>query len=94
MRQGIRILRRLGQGFGPAIGRELIPGVDLQSDAAVDQWLVNDGDNGAKSQFHPTGTCSLLPKSLGGVVDADLKVYNIGGLFGISWLQAELLGVS
>lgn len=81
MRQGMRILRRLGQAFGAAIGKETVPGSDIQSDEAVEQWLVTDGDNGAKSQFHPTGTCSLLPKGLGGVVDADLKVYEIGGSF-------------
>ena len=90
MRQGMRILRRLGQAFGAAIGREIAPGPDIQSDAAVEQWLATDGDNGAKSQFHPTGTCSLLPKGLGGVVDADLKVYEVGGSFRLFWCHPVL----
>jgi choline dehydrogenase len=29
------------------------------------------------SEFHPSGTCAMLPKELGGVVDEDLKVYGV-----------------
>lgn len=28
-----------------------------------------------RSNFHPVGTASMLPREKGGVVDADLKVY-------------------
>lgn len=32
------------------------------------------------SNFHPTGTCAMLPKEKGGVVDGKLKVYGVKGL--------------
>ncbi|RYP16041.1 hypothetical protein DL765_005357 [Monosporascus sp. GIB2] len=32
------------------------------------------------TQYHPSGTCVMLPKELGGVVDEDLRVYGVGRL--------------
>lgn len=29
------------------------------------------------SEFHPSGTCAMMPKELGGVVDETLKVYGV-----------------
>lgn len=34
----------------------------------------------ALSNNHPVGTCAMLPREKGGVVDADLKVYGVEGL--------------
>ncbi len=31
-------------------------------------------------EFHPVGSCSMLPKEDGGVVDSRLKVYGVEGL--------------
>jgi choline dehydrogenase len=77
MRQGVQLVRRVGAAFGPSVlGKELSPGQDVQSDQSIEDWLLYD-NNGANSQFHPAGTCSMLPKNLGGVVDANLKVYGI-----------------
>lgn len=36
--------------------------------------------NTTLSIYHPLGTCAMLPKARGGVVDADLKVYGVEGL--------------
>lgn len=33
-----------------------------------------------KSTFHPTGTCAMLPKEKGGVVDARLRVWGVSNL--------------
>ncbi len=75
MRQGIKLVRQVGAAFGSsALGTEVSPSQEVQSDQSIEDWLLHD-NNGANSQFHPTGTCSMLPKNLGGVVDADLKVY-------------------
>ncbi|KAI0521645.1 hypothetical protein F5B22DRAFT_634539 [Xylaria bambusicola] len=32
------------------------------------------------SYFHPVGTCAMMPRELGGVVDEELKVYGVEGL--------------
>jgi choline dehydrogenase len=32
------------------------------------------------TEYHPSGTCAMLPRELGGVVDETLKVYDVGGL--------------
>ncbi|KAI0010848.1 putative GMC oxidoreductase [Xylariaceae sp. FL0662B] len=36
--------------------------------------------NLSPSEFHPAGTCAMMPRELGGVVDEDLKVYGVGNL--------------
>lgn len=33
-----------------------------------------------QTEYHPVGTCSMLPKEKGGVVDSKLKVYGVEGL--------------
>ena len=33
-----------------------------------------------QSEYHPSGTCAMLPKAKGGVVDSSLKVYGVDGL--------------
>jgi choline dehydrogenase-like flavoprotein len=33
--------------------------------------------------YHPVGTCAILPKKPGGVVDSKLKVYGTGNLRGV-----------
>ncbi|KAI1417155.1 GMC oxidoreductase [Hypoxylon sp. FL1857] len=34
-------------------------------------------ENLSPSEFHPSGTCAMMPKELGGVVDEKLKVYGV-----------------
>ncbi|KAI0384574.1 putative GMC oxidoreductase [Hypomontagnella monticulosa] len=36
--------------------------------------------NLSPSEFHPSGTCAMMPKELGGVVDENLKVYGVKNL--------------
>ncbi|XXH05809.1 hypothetical protein Hte_012247 [Hypoxylon texense] len=36
--------------------------------------------NLSPSEFHPSGTCAMMPKELGGVVDESLKVYGVRNL--------------
>ena len=55
---------------------ELLPGSTVQTD--------NDFRNFVESNYsavlHPIGTASMLPKSLGGVVDSNLRVYGVQGV--------------
>lgn len=54
---------------------ELTPGVDVQTDdelkAKVESGLV------LPTFAHPASTCAMMPKNLGGVVDAGLQVYGV-----------------
>ncbi|KAF4785387.1 GMC oxidoreductase [Colletotrichum scovillei] len=56
---------------------EYEPGLDVvQTDEQWKQFALNT----TLSIFHPVGTCSMLPKEDGGVVDSDLKVYGTSNL--------------
>ncbi|GKT46180.1 dehydrogenase citC [Colletotrichum spaethianum] len=56
---------------------EYEPGLDVvQTDEQWKQFALNT----TLSIFHPVGTCSMLPKKDGGVVDANLKVHGTSNL--------------
>lgn len=40
-------------------------------------YTINDG---IRTEFHPSGTCAMLPLDLGGVVDSHLRVYGTQNL--------------
>lgn len=72
MRQGAEWVRRLTKSgpFANEIAAEAQPGAD-KTDAALLAYLQDIGG----TEYHPMGTCSMLPEDLGGVVDTSLKVY-------------------
>lgn len=76
MRQGIKLVRTLGQAspFNSSLGREIAPGPEIASDEQIEEWLINQ----ASTQYHPIASCAMLPKSQGGVVNANLHVYGLG----------------
>ena len=62
---------------------ETIPGLgtvpnngDGGSDADWKKWINKDGNTGFGAVSHPIGTAAMMKRSLGGVVDAQLKVYD------------------
>ncbi|KAK4148747.1 hypothetical protein C8A00DRAFT_38667 [Chaetomidium leptoderma] len=55
---------------------ETEPGKDVQSD---EQWLAFARKT-MGSFYHPIGTCAMLPRENGGVVDAELRVYGTANL--------------
>lgn len=57
--------------------REMQPGSDVQSDA---QWRDYLEETLSPSEFHPAGTCAMMPREMGGVVDEELRVYGVEGL--------------
>jgi choline dehydrogenase-like flavoprotein len=56
--------------------KEFDPGQAVQTDA---QWEKYVRDN-VSTFYHPMGTCAMLPKKDGGVVDPQLRVYGTEGL--------------
>jgi choline dehydrogenase-like flavoprotein len=56
--------------------KEYDPGTAVQTDA---QWEAYVRDN-VWTFYHPMGTCAMLPRKDGGVVDKELKVYGVEGL--------------
>ncbi|KDR81161.1 hypothetical protein GALMADRAFT_1122939 [Galerina marginata CBS 339.88] len=76
LRQGIKLVRSLSATFGSSLGAEITPGPNVQSDAEIEAWLVR-GEGGAGTQYHPTGSCAMLPKEKAGVVAPDLRVYGL-----------------
>ncbi|KAF9035616.1 mala s 12 allergen [Panaeolus papilionaceus] len=74
LREGIKLARRIGATapLSAALGREVTPGPDVQSDSQIEDWLRNGGAN---TEFHPCGTSAMMPKEKGGVVGPDLKVF-------------------
>lgn len=62
---------------GPHHG-EVSPGatVDSDDDDAIFQYIKS----GTMSNLHGAGTCMMLPRENGGVVDPRLRVYGVDGL--------------
>lgn len=60
--------------YGP---RELSPGPRVQSDEELGEFLSRTL---SPTEFHPAGTCAMMPRGLGGVVDEELRVYGVQGL--------------
>ena len=59
----------------PLIEKELIPGIEVQTDEEIDKFLREN----IGTSFHPVGTCAMgLDKNA--VVDAYLKVHGVKGL--------------
>lgn len=56
---------------------EFAPGASVTTDKQMADYLV---DSLSPSYFHPVGTCSMMPRELGGVVDEELKVYGVQNL--------------
>ncbi|KAL2264522.1 hypothetical protein VTJ83DRAFT_7032 [Remersonia thermophila] len=56
---------------------ELSPGRNVQTDQQFADYFARTLN---PSEFHPVGTCAMLPRELGGVVDEELRVYGVEGL--------------
>lgn len=61
-----------------AVGlKEAKPGPSVQGDQAIEAAIRNTTQS---TWSHPVGTCAMMPKEHGGVVDPQLRVYGIKGL--------------
>ncbi|KAK5007243.1 hypothetical protein LTR39_005457 [Cryomyces antarcticus] len=78
---------------------QFVPPVDANDDA-----LMQIVKNGIRTEYHPAGTCAMLPLGLGGVVSPRLQVYgtqnlrivdaSIFPILPASHLQAVVYGVA
>ncbi|EXF79252.1 choline dehydrogenase [Colletotrichum fioriniae PJ7] len=55
---------------------ETLPGVDITSDSDILEFIKGV----SSTEYHYAGTCAMLPRPLGGVVDSNLNVHGIDGL--------------
>ncbi|KAL8982178.1 MAG: hypothetical protein Q9177_005350, partial [Variospora cf. flavescens] len=61
-----------------AVGlQETLPGPSVQGDGAIEAAIRNIT---VSTWSHPVGTCAMMPKEHGGVLDPQLRVYGIKGL--------------
>lgn len=73
-----KYLRKMGttSPFKELWVKEYDPGFDTQTD---EEWEAYVREN-VSTFYHPLGTCAMLPKKDGGVVDPELKVYGVSNL--------------
>lgn len=76
-----QLARNISSGglMGQYFDGETVPGYNLDKNANLDQWATYVKQN-FRSNWHAVGTCSMMTKELGGVVDATAKVYGTQGL--------------
>lgn len=68
---------------------EVTPGPQYTTEEAVLERLISAGSL-TPTFSHPSGSCPMMPKELGGVVDAELRVY---GTKNLSIIDASILPV-
>ena len=83
---------------------ELEPAQFVPPVGADDAALLQVINNGIRTEYHPSGTCAMLPQAQGGVVDSHLRVYGTqnlrvvdAGIFPLipaAHLQANVYGVA
>jgi choline dehydrogenase-like flavoprotein len=76
LRDGLRIAREVARqpALRPFLERELVPGPDADSDAAIDAYIRAT----AITVHHPLGTCRMgAADDPGAVVDSLLRVYGV-----------------
>ncbi len=76
LRDGLRMAREVARqpALRPFLERELAPGPDIDSDAAIDAYIRAT----AITVHHPLGTCRMgAPDDPDAVVDARLRVYGV-----------------
>lgn len=73
-----KLARRIlaAPGLASITIEEVEPGTEKTSDEDIKNWLVSN----VRSDWHVIGTCSMLPRKLGGVVDPNLLVYGTANL--------------
>ncbi|KAA1474158.1 alcohol oxidase [Dentipellis sp. KUC8613] len=71
--EGAKHLKRLGKTspFKELVAKETNPGPEVQTDEQIAAWVKKY----AASTHHTAGSCSMMPRDKGGVVDPRLKVH-------------------
>ncbi|RMZ72537.1 choline dehydrogenase [Pyrenophora seminiperda CCB06] len=73
-----KYMREIGNTapFNDVWVKEFEPGKGVETDAQWEEYVRSN----VGSFYHPLGTCAMLPRGEGGVVDAELRVYGVEGL--------------
>ncbi|KAB8235290.1 hypothetical protein ETB97_004613 [Aspergillus alliaceus] len=76
-----RLARNLTRSYNMTefAGKEVVPGDLLKMDATLEDWKHYVKQN-FRANYHPVGTCSMMAKELGGVVDQNARVYGVDRL--------------
>lgn len=77
LREGHKLARRIGAGMTDVLGAESQPGAAAVTDDAGWDGFIRQN---AGTEYHPSSSCSMLPREAGGVVDKDLLVYGTSNL--------------
>lgn len=77
LREGHKLARRIGSAMADVLGAESQPGTAAVSDDAGWDGFIRQN---AGTEYHPSSSCSMLPRDQGGVVDKDLLVYGTSNL--------------
>ncbi|TKY85547.1 hypothetical protein EX895_005709 [Sporisorium graminicola] len=78
LREGFKLARKVGSTppLANYTSSESAPGSSVTTDAQWEAWIRST----VGTEFHPSSTCSMLPREQGGVVGKDLKVYGTQNL--------------
>ncbi|WFC99584.1 hypothetical protein MYAM1_002329 [Malassezia yamatoensis] len=78
LREGFRMARKILQQppLSDHVTAEETPGNNVQSDDQWNKWIRTV----VGTEYHPSCTCSMLPRESGGVVDKNLLVYGTSNL--------------
>ncbi|GAA5976406.1 hypothetical protein JCM10908_005488 [Rhodotorula pacifica] len=78
LREAFKFARKISQTapFSDNVLNELTPGSAVSTDAEWETWIRGV----VSTEYHPAGTASMLPQSLGGVIDNAMRVYGVSNL--------------
>ncbi|KAI3396303.1 hypothetical protein diail_12325 [Diaporthe ilicicola] len=79
LRAGHKLARRVASAMTDVLGAESQPGTAAVADADDAAWDAFIRQN-AGTEYHPSSSCSMLPRAAGGVVGKDLLVYGTSNL--------------
>lgn len=77
LREGHKLARRIGESMTDVLGAESQPGAAAVTDDAGWDGFIRQN---AGTEYHPSSSCSMLPREAGGVVDKNLLVYGTSNL--------------
>lgn len=77
LREGHKLARRIGSAMTDVLGAESQPGAAAVTDDAGWDGFIRQN---AGTEYHPSSSCSMLPREQGGVVDKNLLVYGTQNL--------------
>lgn len=78
LQNGVQFARRIASTapMNTVAITETAPGATVADGEALNDWIRND----IGTTYHPIGTCSMLPRDQGGVVDTSLLVYGTANI--------------